>query len=70
MLNVIEIEYSELQSTAYRNYRYGMKIKTSPEAYEQDLHDLVIEVKTKLNNIVFIANAKKEENKKKAEIKK
>jgi hypothetical protein len=51
-LNVTEIEYSELASAGFKNCRLGLRIKSSPETYETDLQDLVIEVKKRLRKLL------------------
>ena len=52
MIKPLEIEYSELVSNPDRgNWKFGVKITTTPETYEQDLVELIAEVKIKLNEI-------------------
>ena len=47
------MEYIELISKpAFKNKRFGIRIKTSPKTYEQDFADMVIEVKKKLQQII------------------
>ena len=58
-MNIIEIEYQELNSTPYKNYRYGIKIKTNDKDYENDFINMIAEVKTKLHNIIELSKPKK-----------
>lgn len=58
-LKVMEVEYSELASTAYKNYKVGIKIQTDPINYQQDFAILVAEVKSKLNTLVDMNKKKK-----------
>ena len=55
-MEITEIEYQELASipvkNRFKNKRFGIRIKTTPQNYEQDFVDLVIEVKKKLQQII------------------
>ena len=66
MLKVTEIEYSELLNycTIYRtfkNYKVTLRIQTTPETYEEDYAELVIEVKKKLAYFLDIELKKEKE---------
>jgi len=54
-LNPIEIEYSELASVPYKqsHYKVTLRVATTLATYEEDFSSLIIEVKTKLNQIVL-----------------
>ena len=52
-MEVIEMEYIELISKpAFKNKRFGIRIKTSPKTYEEDFAELVTEVKIRLQQII------------------
>lgn len=52
-LDVVEIEYAELSSLIpFTNAKFGIRIRTTPATYEQDMQNLVIEVKTRLHQII------------------
>jgi hypothetical protein len=53
-LDVMEIEYHELSSIfkIFKNFKFGLRVRTTPETYEEDWKNLVIEVKTRLNDII------------------
>jgi hypothetical protein len=64
-LDVLEIEYSELATLQpYSNSKFGIRIKTTPATYEQDMLNLIIEVKTRLNKIITERRKEIEEEKK------
>ena len=50
-LDVIEIEYSELSSLKFSNFKFGLRIRTTPQTYDEDFATLVAEVKTRLHMI-------------------
>lgn len=51
-LKVKTIQYSELGSKEYRNVRFGLECETTPETYDHDRQRLIIEVKSRLNEIL------------------
>jgi hypothetical protein len=57
-MEIKEIEYSELGSTAFRNFKVGIKIATNSQDYQKDLAWLVGEVKQRLNEIISISKDK------------
>jgi len=64
-LDVKEIEYVELSTLQpYTNAKFGIRIRTTPETYEQDMQNLVIEVKTRLHKIIADRRTEIEEEKK------
>lgn len=66
-LDITEIEFHELLSKGYNNIRFGIRIKTTPQNYEKDFADLVIEVKKKLqlfSDGTFFINTSKEQGNK------
>ena len=50
-LNVIEAEYTELSSLKFSNFKFGLRIRTTPETYNEDFAALVAEVKSRLHMI-------------------
>ena len=55
-IKVLEVEYAELESIElgkgkFKNIKFGLRISTTQENYETDLQRLIIEVKTKLNEL-------------------
>lgn len=50
-LKVTEIEYQELISLGFANYKLGLRIQTTPQTYEEDFAKLVIEVKSRLQQL-------------------
>lgn len=55
----IELEYQELISIAFGHKKLGIRIKTTPETYEQDFTELVIEVKKQLQELDISKRKKK-----------
>lgn len=64
-LKVKTIQYSELGSKEYTNVRFGLECETTPETYERDLQRLIIEVKSRLNEILANVKAPEKPRKKK-----
>lgn len=61
-MKITELEYHELISNhSFGNQRYGVRVKTTPETYEKDFVELIIEVKKRLQEIQ-IMNKKNEKN--------
>jgi hypothetical protein len=56
-LEITEIEYSELSSIDFKNFRYGIRVKTTPQTYKQDFAQLVAEVKIRLHQLSEQARA-------------
>jgi len=50
-LDITEIEYSELSSLKFSNFKFGLRIRTTPETYEEDFAAVVAEVKSRLHMI-------------------
>lgn len=63
-LKISEIEYQELGSSGFKNYKVGIRCLTTPETYEEDFAALVIEVKSRLHKVIEM-NKKKPSKKKK-----
>lgn len=61
-LDIIEAEYHELASIfkIFKNFRYGLRIRTTKENYKEDYRNLVIEVKTRLNDIILQSKKQRE----------
>ena len=64
-LDVIEIEYHELSSIfkIFKNFKFGLRIKTTAEDYEEDKKNLVIEVRKSLNEIIAFSKKQKDDEK-------
>ncbi len=51
-LHIIEMEYSELNSIPpYKNIKFGLRIKKTAKTYDEDFAALVIEVKSRLQQL-------------------
>lgn len=52
-MEITDIEYHELVSNnTFGNQKLGIRIKTTPQTFEEDFKKLVLEVKIKLQEII------------------
>ncbi|MCK9281505.1 MAG: hypothetical protein M0P71_12845 [Melioribacteraceae bacterium] len=58
-LEVLEMEYQELSSHGFDNYKFCLRVKTTPKTYYEDFAKLTIEVKSRLNEILQKKRAEK-----------
>ncbi len=60
-LDIIEMEFQELISLGFSNFRFGLRIKTTPKTWEEDYANLIIEVKTRLQELAMMAKSEHKE---------